>query len=429
MPATLIDTLREIDYPITILSNYPASGSEQGADEFMKLVTEADCKDTVSLQIDYENAEPWTDKILETVPEDNGLLIMSIQCENEVWDFKIAAQYSPEEMPKLRVKKNVGPMLHARSNMMCDITEPHPLLEADSSDVQDTVSLTPDPAAFEEILFLDQNHCLFSSENTAVYFFKGKEAPALLRLIGIGRAITFAAIGAGSGQEIDLSPEDNYYDHIMLWDKNAKCLVGAYRIGFTEEIINELGAEGLYLNQVFNFKKEYYEQLGNAMELSRSFILPSYQKNPQMLDALWKGVGKAAMTRNCYTMYGSVTISASFTPLSQAVLVDTLDRHHSESPALRASVRSSHPFTAQTKNHHLISNAWAELGVNKLNSVIEDIEQGQRSIPPLIRYYVSLGAKFLAFQVEESFNNAIYCLLRVDLKALPKRYKRRFLGE
>jgi len=64
-----------------------------------------------------------------------------------------------------------------------------------------------------------------------------------------------------------------------------------------------------------------------------------------------------------------------------------------------------------------------------MNKVILELEHDHRAIPPLIRYYISLGAKFLSFQVEESFNNAIYCLLKVDLQKLPKRYKKRFLGE
>ena len=157
---------------------------------------------------------------------------------------------------------------------------------------------------------------------------------------------------------------------------------------------------------------------GNKVAGSRGYRLASLGYPP----------GQAAVESNCYTLYGSVTISASFTPLSQAILVDTLDRHHSDSPTLRNSVISKQPFIPQTKNHHLVADAWAELGMNRLNSVIEDIEQDQRAIPPLMRYYVTLGAKFSAFQVEESFNNAIYCLLRVDMKSLPKRYKKRFFG-
>lgn len=282
----------------------------------------------------------------------------------------------------------------------------------------------------DEMELLEAEHCLFSSEKLALYLFKGSEAPAAMQLIGKARAVTFAAIGAGSGLEVDLAEEDDYYEHLMLWDKEHQCLVGAYRIGFIQDIINSHGVEGIYLDHIFHFEKEFYDKIGEqgAMELSRSFILPEYQKNPQMLDMLWKGIGLAAKARGCYTLYGSVTISASYTPLSQAILVDTLDRYYADDE-LRKYVTARHPFVPQTTDHIAISDAYANQGIGKLNKVIQELENGERSIPPLIRYYIALGAKFLSFQVEKSFNNAIYCLLKVDLKSMPGRYKKRFLGE
>ena len=60
--------------------------------------------------------------------------------------------------------------------------------------------------------------------------------------------------------------------------------------------------------------------------------------------------------------------------------------------------------------------------------MIERLEEGRRGIPPLMRYYCGLGAKFLAYHVEASFADALYCLLRVDLHAMPPAYRRRFLG-
>ncbi|MEZ7956175.1 MAG: GNAT family N-acyltransferase [Rubritalea sp.] len=325
-------------------------------------------------------------------------------------------------------------LAHAKRMMMSDATAPEPAMSAAEGQSDEVALLSPDLATIDEISMLNADHCLSSTEQLAVYLFKGREAPAVMRLIGLARAVTFAAIGAGSGKDLDITDEDDYYDHLLLWDKVEERMVGAYRIGFTEEILKTHGADGLYLNHIFEMKPGFYDQMASpnegqgAMELSRSFVLPSYQKNPQMLDALWKGIGLAAIARDCYVLYGSVTISASFTPLSQAILVDMLDRYYSADSKLRKSVRAKVPFTAKTNHHGLVVDAWPAQGLNKLNGLIQELEGDHRSIPPLIRYYVSLGAKFLSFQVEESFNNAIYCLLRVDLKALPRRYRKRFLG-
>jgi len=245
---------------------------------------------------------------------------------------------------------------------------------------------------------------LWSNGKLSLLMFQGREAEALLNEVGLIREQTFRAIGAGSGKSVDVTERDLYYHHLILWDEEADCLAGGYRIGFTQEVIAEHGHDGLYLNTVFTIDPKFHEEVGErggAMELSRSYILPRYQKNPAMLDSLWKGLALAAKKRGCGTMFGSVTISSSYSDLSQAVLVEMMKRYHGDDPELQKLVTTSHEF--------------------------EEIEGGERAIPPLVRYYAALGAKFCSFSVEPSFNDAVFCLLRVDLEKMPKRYKKRFL--
>jgi len=435
MQAILNNHFDGLNDPITILANIPlchegdTTELESSLSEFifeMGFLGECD------VHFVAEAGGTWPNDVLNKVSEGDGLVLLHLSKDEDEDDFSpsISKFYTVSELKSLRISKNVGDALYALCMMAEDVTEPVRLHDPASANegLVDSTLLTPDDEMVSELEMLNNEHCLFSTDSLAVYLFKGQVAPALMRLIGVGRAVTFAAIGAGSGEDVDVSAEDAYYDHLMLWDKNENCLVGAYRIGFTQEILKSHGPEGMYLNHVFEMESKFYEHLDNAMELSRSFVLPSYQKNPQMLDALWKGIGQAAIAKNCFTLYGSVTISDSFTPLSQSILVDMLDRYYSDDADLRGSVKAPVPFVPQTRNHSLVVDAWSALGLNKLNSVIQDLEGDQRDIPPLIRYYVSLGAKFLSFQVEESFNDAIYCLLKVDLNELPRRYKKRFMG-
>ncbi len=276
---------------------------------------------------------------------------------------------------------------------------------------------------------LSADELIHQTQEISLYFFRGDTASDMLQAIGRGRAETFAAIGAGSGEDVDLSAEDTYYHHLALWDRQNHRLIGAYRIGVLEDIITSQGTSGIYLDHLFEIHKDFYVKLGNSLELSRSFILPSYQKSPRMLDLLWKGLGIVAKKLNIKTMFGSVTISNTFSPLSQAILVDTLDTLHSAPAELRELIKAKYPFIAQTTTHNHATKAYASSGIGSLNKLILELEDNHRPIPPLIRYYLALGAKFLSFQVEPSFNNAIYCLLKVDLNAIPPRYKKRFLGE
>ena len=429
--SSLIESLQTAQYPMLLLANSVEDESVD-TEEIIKSIIEsipekADIIGKSPVLVD----EKWDDEALKDIDHESnsyGLIIAYISyTSKECLYVRLATQYSPEEAQKLKIRRNIGHILHARCYMTADLTEPIKQLEnatpsySSMPEVTDTIE--------KELSYLNISHSLLSNDNLSLYLFQGHEAPEILNQIGIAREITFQAIGAGSGNAIDISKEDHYYHHLMLWDKNENSLVGAYRIGFTESIIADQGEQALYLNQIFEIKPEFHDVMGNAMELSRSFILPHYQKNPQMLDTLWKGLGLSAKAKQCFTLYGSVTISEAFTPLSKSILVGTLHHHHSDKSELRELVTAKQPFTSTTKHHHLTVNAWADLGVNRLNSLIEEVESNQRSIPPLIRYYVGLGAKFLSFHIEASFNDAIYCLLRVDLKQLPKRYKKRFLGD
>ncbi|WP_404813428.1 GNAT family N-acetyltransferase [Campylobacter sputorum] len=43
--------------------------------------------------------------------------------------------------------------------------------------------------------------------------------------------MTFRKVGEGTGKSYDIDEYDLYYKHIILWDKNENLIVGAYRIG------------------------------------------------------------------------------------------------------------------------------------------------------------------------------------------------------
>lgn len=337
---------------------------------------------------------------------------------------------APDEVVRLTRKGGKVTQLHARCYAASERESGGTAAALDPSltDKLPAMERGPVNELTEEINKLPEDDKLWSNDRLILLLVRGDQAPLLLNQVGRGRAVTFAAIGAGTGKEIDLSPEDQYYHHLVLWNQEECSLIGAYRIGYTQDVIAKHGVDGLYLNNVFDIDSKFYNHIGAAMELSRSFILPEFQKNPQMLDLLWKGLGLAARKMDCETLFGSVTISASFSALSQGILVDTLDRFYGDDHEVRKLVQARVPFQSSTKYHPLVSDAWREDGLNRLNSYIEELEGNGQSIPPLIRYYVSLGAKFLSFHVEPSFNNAIYCLLSVSIKDIPRRYQKRFLG-
>ena len=64
-----------------------------------------------------------------------------------------------------------------------------------------------------------------------MFFAAAKEIPNLLQEIGRLREITFRDVGEGTNKSIDLDKFDKYYHHLLLWDREANNLAGAYRMG------------------------------------------------------------------------------------------------------------------------------------------------------------------------------------------------------
>jgi len=264
----------ETQTSIAILANSTHLTTSQIKEQLDKELSQQSFLHDYKLIMAPSNESNWDDSLITQVEEHHALWIVNIQSQDESVDITFGHQLGEKEVSKLKKTKNSGAILQAYCLIATDLTEPE---QATLPCTEEIAELHITPAAREEINMLDLNHCIHSSGTLSLYFFKGHEAPETLELIGRSRAITFASIGAGAGLEVDLSPEDQYYDHIMLWDKTADTLVGAYRVGFSQEIIASHGKKGLYLDHVFQFDKEYYEKMGNAVELSRSFILPTYQ--------------------------------------------------------------------------------------------------------------------------------------------------------
>ncbi len=314
----------------------------------------------------------------------------------------------------------------------------HCFIEADKQSLQAKADhswgrpISPPPAfdasvaAAEALAALTPTQRLYRKDDLELLFIQGREAPGLLELLGRAREVTFRAAGQGVGRDVDLSPEDDYYHQLVVWDHSRNGIAGAYRTGILPSILAEHGPSGLYLDHIFKIDPAFYDRFEASLELSRSFVLPDYQKDNRVLPLLWTGLAIICEQRQLQTLFGSVTISNEFHPASRALLVDFLRREYADTAEIRGWIEARHPFQPQSRYHTLVAKAYAGQNIAKLDPVIRHLEQQQRGIPPLMRYYCQLGARFINYHVEPSFQDALYCLLRVDLPSVPDTYKRRF---
>ena len=131
---------------------------------------------------------------------------------------------------------------------------------------------------------------------------------------------------------------------------------------------------------------------------------------------LWKGIGEYVARHPRYLrLLGPVSISNDYHELSRQLLVEFM-RSHCLDPLLAQFVRPAHPVPRGRMVQSLAAEV-AMLGhLDALAALVEDIEPDHKGVPVLLRQYLKLGGRMLAFNVDPAFNDSIDCLLMVDLR-------------
>ncbi len=281
---------------------------------------------------------------------------------------------------------------------------------------------------FAEIQHLPKSQLLLEGGDVQVHYAKAEQIRHLLHEIGRLREVTFRAEHEGTGTSRDLDRFDEHYLHLFAWNKKKKEIVGAYRIGQTDEIMAQYGKKGLYTSTLFKYKKALLKELGPALELGRSFVCPEYQKNYSSLLMLWKGICLYVSKHPKYTkLFGPVSISNEYHSVSRRLLVMYLKANDYENE-LAKLIKPKHPLRARPIKGYaptIFDRAVTDIGT--ISSVIAEIESGKRGVPILLKQYLRLGGKLLGFNRDPDFSDVLDGLILVDfLQTDPKQLQRLF---
>src|SRR5262249_23872429 len=248
---------------------------------------------------------------------------------------------------------------------------------------------------------------LVRSGQFRVLYASAAQIPHLLREIGRLREIAFRAAGEGSGRALDLDEFDLDYDHLFLWNDSEAEVVGAYRIGRTDEITKRCGRGGLYTSTLFEYGSDFLDRLGPALEMGRAFVRPEHQKAISPLFLLWKGIAQYVLRYPQYRMlFGTVSISDDYNCVSKQLMVEFL-KNHCYLDHLSKLISPRTPFRA--KRSWLAGGEALPLirDVGELSAVVSDIEVNSRSIPVLLRQYLKLGGRLLGFNLDPNFGDSL----------------------
>jgi 1-acyl-sn-glycerol-3-phosphate acyltransferase len=266
-------------------------------------------------------------------------------------------------------------------------------------------------------------------DNNAIILCDWSADSAVIREIGRLRELAFRRVGEGSGKRRDLDAFDRHYRHLVVWDREALEIAGAYRLGEGAALLARFGETGLYTNTLYRYHPDFIQYIHNGLELGRSFVQPKYWGKAS-LDYLWQGLGMYLATRpDIRYLFGPVSMSADYPRELAEELVFYYSKYY---PARQSLVTTLNPFvTGSINSQRLHAKYKGVLQADGFELMQNAFEQAGLKIPVLFRQYAALfeegGFQTLAFSIDPDFTDCIDGLCLSDLQMLKAAKRQRYL--
>lgn len=365
---------------------------------------------------------------------------MTSKKTNNVIEVFIGSPITPAEAAKFKDEEELTKYMRLRTySLEGRATKPpkHTLLRLrrlhkQAANVQEEIlPETPLEEVEAAIAALPPEAHLLDGPDLKVYMTKLTEDSALLREIGRLREITFRAVGEGTGRRTDIDVFDAHYHHLFLWNTKNRQIIGAYRLGLADEIVGRYGVRGLYTSTLFKFNEKLLSRFQPALELGRSFVRPEYQRSFAPLLFLWKGIGAFIGQHPQYAnLFGPVSITADYCDTSRNMLLRSLRLSNFATELARFVKPRRKPHKAKKREEWQNPDFQPFISdVEEVSTIIQDIEKDGKGIPILIKQYLKLGGKILAFNLDTDFSDVVDGLILIDLRKTEPRVRARYMGD
>lgn len=269
-------------------------------------------------------------------------------------------------------------------------------------------------------------------DNNAIYLLAWSPDSAVLREIGRLRELAFRKVGEGTGKRRDLDDFDRHYQHLVLWDREAMEIAGAYRLGIGAELLREQGKglSGFYTHSLYEYAPELAAYLRQGVELGRSFVNPAYWGKAS-LDYLWQGIGcYLAHHPDVRYLFGPVSVSASFPRALCEELVYYFTTYYGAKHKLAAARR---PFTLSADATARLQQRYADHDREQGFALLqESFTSAGCRIPVLYRQYTALfeddGFQVLVFSIDPDFSDCLDGFCMTDLNLLKASKRERYIA-
>lgn len=339
---------------------------------------------------------------------------------------------SPSIFSKMETDEQLSDYLRLRSSLLSyelDVSTSKPATA--ERQFEKIAPSQPAEKLIAEIDALGEDAAYYKSESAGltVYMALAHQIPNLMQEIAIQREHIFRAVGEGTGKAFDRDAFDEYYGQLILWDDKQQQLAGAYRMGFTDQIIKERGIKGLYASSFYKIDEKAWPILSQGLDMGRAFIMPEYQRIPTSLDTLWMGIGRYMVRHNYRYLYGMVSVSADYREISRSCIRSFLEENKFNAEIAKGihALAPANELCLRSEDCRLLPTALSK--TKHLSQLITELEAEKQSIPVLLKHYLRLDGNAIGFSIDKDFGNTLDCFFLVDMSQAPERLKKRYLGE
>ncbi len=333
----------------------------------------------------------------------------------------IGRPITPTELAEYKSIKELGLGIRSRCYAL-ESNIPQPVKIKERKNIEPIALPKNRRAMQKEINLLSPEKHLFTTGHYSCYLTDSASIPLVMHELGRRREEAFRAVGEGTGRPLDLDGYDDYYQHLLLWDRQKTRLVGAYRLGFGEEIMKARGVRGFYTNTLFSYDRPFESVLSKSLELGRSFVVLDYQKEALPLILLLKGLFYSVVNNNKIKyLLGPVSISSWYPKFYRSLIVYYLKNYHNET-GFEQYITPKNPFTPdylRSSPEYLLYNKMESL--EKFDRFLLRLSNNEYRMPTLVKKYLKINCKIVSFNVDPDFNYCVDGLVVLDLISVSKQ--------
>ena len=262
----------------------------------------------------------------------------------------------------------------------------------------------------------DKKLCETNKGGNIIYVIDAHDSPNVMLEVGRLRERSFREAGGSSGLSVDIDDFDtmeNPYKQIVVWDPEAKAILGGYRYILGPDVtFYDNGQPRLATSHMFRFSDTFIkEYLPHVMELGRSFVTPEYQSSKAgakalyALDNLWDAIGAVVNEHpSIIYFFGKMTMYPSYDRPSRDLILHFLWKHFPDPEELVRPYKPVMPDTNARMMDLILKDSDFKDDYRNLKEAVRKLGT---NIPPLVNSYMnsSPSMKMLGTAINDEFSD------------------------